>query len=316
MLEVSVVIPVFNEAGNLPLLYQRLSKTLESMALDYELLFVNDGSRDESLALILELAQNDPCVKYLDFSRNFGHQIAVSAGLDAARGKAVVIIDADLQDPPELIAELYAKYQEGFEVVYARRRRRKGESWLKKTTARWFYRLLARITSLDIPLDTGDFRIIDQKVVQVLRQMPEQHKFLRGQIAWVGFRQSFVEYDRDSRHAGRSGYSWSRMVRFALDGITAFSDFPLRLATVSGFVVSGIAFLLMVYALLSRFVWQDYVPGWASTILSILFIGGIQLVAIGIIGEYINRISTNVRKRPLYVIKSTNLEAERTEGAD
>jgi dolichol-phosphate mannosyltransferase len=232
----------------------------------------------------------------------------VTAGIDAAKGDAMVIIDADLQDPPELILEMFEKYKEGFEVVYAKRRKRKGETIFKKLTARLFYRTLAKITTLDIPLDTGDFRLIDRKVADVLKKMPEQNKYIRGQIAWIGFRQTYVEYDRDSRHAGETGYTLRKMLKFALDGITGFSDFPLRLATIAGFVVSGIAFLLMIYALISRFIWQDYEPGWTSLILSVLFIGGIQLITIGIIGEYINRISTNVRNRPLYVVRETNVE--------
>jgi dolichol-phosphate mannosyltransferase len=304
----SIIIPIYNEEGNIPVLYERLSKVMKDLGESYELVFINDGSRDNSLALVMELAQKDEAVKYLDFSRNFGHQIGVTAGIDAAKGDAMVIIDADLQDPPELILEMFEKYKEGFEVVYAKRRKRKGETIFKKLTARLFYRTLAKITTLDIPLDTGDFRLIDRKVADVLKKMPEQNKYIRGQIAWIGFRQTYVEYDRDSRHAGETGYTLRKMLKFALDGITGFSDFPLRLATIAGFVVSGIAFLLMIYALISRFIWQDYEPGWTSLILSVLFIGGIQLITIGIIGEYINRISTNVRNRPLYVVRETNVE--------
>jgi dolichol-phosphate mannosyltransferase len=309
MLDLSVIIPIYNEEGNIKLLHERLTSVMEQMDIEtWEFVFVNDGSRDASMALLLELAAMDERVKYIDFSRNFGHQIAVSAGLDVTRAESVVIIDADLQDPPELIIEMHQKRKEGFEVVYAKRRKRQGESFFKKVTAKLFYRILARITSLDIPLDTGDFRLMDHKIVEIMRQMPEQNKFLRGQISWIGFNQTYVEYDRASRHAGSSGYPISKMLRFALDGITAFSDLPLRLATISGFVVSGIAFLMMIYALLARLVWQDYEPGWASTILAILFIGGIQLLSIGIIGEYVNRIAANVRNRPLYVVRDTNVE--------
>ncbi len=306
----SIIIPIYNEEGNIPVLYERLTQVMHKLGESYELLFVNDGSRDNSLALVMELAQKDAQVKYLDFSRNFGHQIAVTAGIDAARGDALVIIDADLQDPPELIQEMFVKYKEGFEVVYAKRRQRKGETFFKKVTAKMFYRTLARITTLDIPLDTGDFRLIDRKVAEVLKKMPEQNKYIRGQIAWIGFRQTFVEYDRDSRHTGETGYTLRKMIRFALDGITGFSNLPLRLATIAGFTVSGIAFLMMIYALVSRLIWKDFEPGWTSLILSVLFIGGIQLITIGIIGEYINRISTNVRNRPLYVIRETNVDEE------
>lgn len=306
----SIIIPIYNEEGNIPVLYERMTKVMTDLGESYELLFINDGSKDNSLALVMELAQKDEQVKYLDFSRNFGHQIAVTAGIDAAKGDAMVVIDADLQDPPELIREMFEKYKEGFEVVYAKRKKRQGETIFKKFTAKMFYRTLARITTLDIPLDAGDFRLIDRKVADVLKKMPEQNKYIRGQIAWIGFRQTYVEYDRDSRHTGETGYTLKKMIQFALDGITGFSNLPLRLATIAGFTVSGIAFLMMIYALISRFVWKDYEPGWTSLILSVLFIGGIQLITIGIIGEYINRISTNVRNRPLYVVRETNVEEE------
>jgi len=306
----SIIIPIYNEEGNIPVLYERMTKVMTDLGESYELVFINDGSKDNSLALVMELAQKDEQVKYLDFSRNFGHQIAVTAGIDAAKGDALVIIDADLQDPPELIQEMFGKYKEGFEVVYAKRRKRKGETIFKKFTAKMFYRTLSRITTLDIPLDTGDFRLIDRKVADVLKKMPEQNKYIRGQIAWIGFKQTYVEYDRESRHTGETGYTLKKMIQFALDGITGFSNLPLRLATIAGFTVSGIAFLMMIYALISRFVWKDFEPGWTSLILSVLFIGGIQLITIGIIGEYINRISTNVRNRPLYVVRETNVDEE------
>ena len=306
-MELSVIIPIFNEAGNIPLLYERLTKAVTGLVPNYEFIFVNDGSRDESIALVRELAGKDPYVRYIDLSRNFGHQVAVTAGLEFCQGKAAVIIDADLQDPPELIPDLYARMKEGFEVVYARRKERKGEGFLKKITARIFYRLLSRITQIDIPLDTGDFRIIDRKVINALKAMPEQHRFLRGQISWVGFRQTFLDYDRDERFAGKTGYTWGKMVRLAIDGITSFSDFPLKFATYAGFFVSGIAFLLIIYALYSRFILQDYEKGWASEIISILFIGGIQLIGIGVIGEYIARISSNTRQRPLFIVNETNI---------
>jgi dolichol-phosphate mannosyltransferase len=259
------------------------------------------------MQLIRDLSKNDDAVRFINFSRNFGHQIAVTAGLDASKGEQVVIIDADLQDPPELIAQMRAKMKEGYEVVYARRNKRKGESFLKRWTAKMFYRLLAKITSIEIPLDTGDFRIMDRKIVDVLKQMPEQQKFLRGQISWAGFRQTYITYDRDQRNAGATGYTYKKMMRFALDGITSFSNWPLKVATISGFVVSGITFLIALYALYSRFVTKDYVPGWTSLILAVLFIGGVQLITIGIIGEYISRLSANVRNRPLYVVNDTNV---------
>jgi dolichol-phosphate mannosyltransferase len=196
---------------------------------------------------------------------------------------------------------------DGFEVVYAKRKARKGESWLKKFTARMFYRILKAITSVNIPVDTGDFRIMDRKIVDVLKQMPEQQKFLRGQISWIGFNQTFVEYERDERNAGETGYTYIKMIRFALDGITSFSNFPLKFASICGFVVSGVAFLVGLYALYARFISGHYVEGWTSIIISVLFLGGIQLISIGIIGEYISRLSSNVRNRPLYIVDDTNL---------
>jgi len=301
--KISVIVPVYNEEANLPLLRERLSGVLAGLAgEDWEILFVNDGSRDGSMGLLRQFAREDARLRYVNFSRNFGHQIAVWAGLDRARGQAIAIIDADLQDPPEVIGDLYAKMQEGFEVVYARRRRREGESAMKLVTARAFYRILASITSVEIPVDTGDFRIVDRKVVEVLRKMGEHNKFIRGQIAWIGFRQTYVEYDRQSRHGGTTGYTYSKMLRFALDGITSFSDFPLKLASFIGFFVAGIAFIIGLYALYSRFVLNDYVPGWASLMLTVLFLGGVQLFSLGIIGEYLSRISTDVKNRPLYVV--------------
>ncbi len=301
----SVVIPVFNEEDNIQVLFERLENSLQSTQVDStELLFVDDGSSDSTLEKIKQIPSTEKVVvRFIELSRNFGHQVAVTAGLDNCKGDRVVIIDADLQDPPELIPEMLVKMNEGYDVVYARRKNRKGESWLKRATAKWFYRILSGITSVEIPLDTGDFRIITKRVVEVLKQMPEREKFLRGQIAWIGFKQTYIEYDRDQRNAGDTGYTWSKMIGFALDGITSFSNFPLKVATISGFIMSFISFLLMLYALYSRFVLKVYEPGWTSLMLSVLFIGGIQLVAIGIIGEYIGRIAGNVKQRPLYVVK-------------
>ncbi|MBC6608390.1 glycosyltransferase family 2 protein [Hymenobacter sp. BT188] len=309
-MDLSIIVPIYNEESNIEALYKRLRSVIDPMALQYEFIFINDGSRDCSLSLIHDLTASDLRVRYIDFSRNFGHQIAVTAGLDLAAGAAVVIIDADLQDPPELIPKLYQKLQEGYEVVYAKRRSRKGESAAKKFTARLFYRVLASITHISIPVDTGDFRIISRKVVNALKQMPEQNKFIRGQISWIGYRQTYLEYDRAERAGGATGYTYRKMIRLALDGITGFSDAPLKAATIGGFIVSGVAFLVMVYTLYARFITKDYEPGWSSLMVSILFMGGIQLIAIGIIGEYIARLSANVRQRPLYIISDTNIPLE------
>ncbi|WP_243651229.1 glycosyltransferase family 2 protein [Hymenobacter gummosus] len=305
--DLSIIIPIYNEEANIPTLYQRLRSVIDPMGVSCEYIFINDGSRDNSLGLILDLAAAQSDVRYINFSRNFGHQIAVTAGLDLSRGQAVAIIDADLQDPPELIPQLYAKMQQGYEVVYAKRRRREGESAMKLFTAKLFYRILARITNVSIPVDTGDFRIISRKVVQALKQMPEQNKFLRGQISWIGYRQTYVEYDRAQRAGGETGYTYRKMLRLALDGITAFSDVPLKAATLMGFGATGIAFLVLIYTLFQRFFTTNSEPGWASLMVSILFLGGVQLIAVGIIGEYLARLSANVRQRPLYIISDTNI---------
>lgn len=304
---ISIVIPIYNEQDGIPELYNRLRVSVEKISSDYEMIFVNDGSKDNSLAELIRLSQQDSRVFYIQFSRNFGHQIAVTAGLDQCKGQAVVIIDGDLQDPPELIVDLYNKHKEGFDVVYAARTKRKGEGLFKKITAKLFYRIMKRITSIDIPLDTGDFRLMDQKVVAYLKQMPEQNKFLRGQIAWLGFRQTQVLFERDERKHGKSGYPLSKMLRFALDGITGFSDKPLEMVSRLGFFVSLVSFIIILYALYSHYLLNQTITGWTSLIISSMFIGGIQLISIGIIGEYISRINKNVMNRPIYIIEHTNL---------
>ncbi len=315
-IEISVIVPIYNEEQIIPELYKRLQETLVKISAYYEIIFVNDGSKDNSLGELFKLSEIDKRVYYINFSRNFGHQIAVTAGLDACNGKAVAIIDGDLQDPPELIADLYSKHKEGYEVVYARRSERKGESLFKKLTAKIFYRVLQKVTSVDIPLDTGDFRLIDRKVVTYLKQMPEQNKFLRGQIAWLGFRQTQVLFSRDKRKYGKTGYSLGKMLHFALDGITGFSDKPLQLVTRSGFFISFISFIIILYAIYSHYILDRTISGWTSLIISSMFIGGVQLLSIGIIGEYISRINKNVLNRPLYIIDNTNLEESDEHGKD
>ncbi len=308
-IEVSVVVPIYNEEPVIPELYRRLKKALNSISEEHELIFVNDGSKDNSLYELIRLAQTDSKVYYINFSRNFGHQKAVMAGLDHSRGNCVVIIDGDLQDPPELIPKLYKTHKEGYEVVYARRKTRKGESWFKKMTAKLFYRLLQKLTSVNIPVDTGDFRLIDRKVVDYLKMMPEQNKFLRGQIAWLGFNQTEVKFTRDERKFGKTGYSFGKMMSFALDGITGFSNVPLSMVTKMGFFISIASFLVILYAVFAHFALQQTVTGWTSLIISSMFIGGIQLVSVGVIGEYIGRINKNVQNRPLYIIANSNLKS-------
>lgn len=302
----SVIIPVYNEEMNIVKLYNRLCQALNGAGIDWEVVYVNDGSRDRSLAILKGLAESDPHVRFLDFSRNFGHQLAITAGIDHARGEWIVIMDGDGQDPPELLPELLAKAREGFEVVYAKRRKRDGENFMKKFTARLFYRLLARITNIEIPVDTGDFRIIHRKIQRILKQMPEQHKYIRGQISWIGFNQTYLEYDRAERMGGETKFTYKKMMRFALDGISSFSTWPLKVATISGFIVSAFAFIMIIYSLYQKF-FGTTEPGWTSLHISVLFIGGIQLIGIGILGEYLGRVSENVKNRPHYIIRESNL---------
>jgi glycosyltransferase involved in cell wall biosynthesis len=311
-MELSVVIPVFNEAENIAAIYARLLKVMKSIFKedsslnDFEFIFINDGSTDNSFEIIKTLAAQNQSIGYINFSRNFGHQVAVSAGLDYASGKAIVIIDSDLQDPPELIVDLYNKWKTGYEVVYAQRIARQGEGWFKLVTAKIFYKIIGKITSISIPVDTGDFRLIDKKIVGVLRNMPEKDKFLRGQIAWAGFRQIGVPYERDPRHGGETGYTFRKMLGLALDGITAFSNFPLKIATMTGFLSFLFSIGILIYALYSRYVGET-VQGWTSLIIIVALIGGIQLLCIGLIGEYIIRLITNIRNRPLYIVESSNI---------
>lgn len=307
-MEISAIVPSYNEEKNVPLIYKRLTDTLSQISDKYEIIFVNDCSKDSTLSVIKQISEKDSHVKYISFSRNFGHQIAVSAGLDMCKGKAVVIIDGDLQDPPELILEMYKKYQEGYKVVYAKRKTREGETWFKKATAKLFYRFLAAMTSIEIPVDVGDFRLIDKVIVKHLRNMPEKSKYIRGQISWIGYKQTFVEYDRDARLYGKTNYPLKKMLRLAFDGITAFSDKPLKMASAIGIISAILSLLAIVYALISHFIFDSAVSGWTSLIISVLFIGGVQLITIGIIGEYIARINNDVRNRPLYIIEEENIE--------
>jgi len=306
-IDLSVIIPIYNEEMNLVPMNNRIIAALLPLQLHYEIIYVNDGSKDNSLPIIMGLSEENASVKYIDFSRNFGHQIAISAGLEHAVGERIVIMDGDGQDPPELIPALLTKSKEGFEVVYAKRKKRKGESFLKKLTAKLFYRFLANITQIEIPLDTGDFRLIHRKVQKVLLNMPEQHKYLRGQIAWIGFNSTFVEYDREERMGGNTKFTYGKMMRFATDGISGFSNWPLKVATMLGFAVSGIAFMLIVYSLYQKFFGFTEV-GWTSLHISVLFLGGVQLLGIGILGEYLGRVSENVKNRPTYIVKNSNIE--------
>ncbi len=298
----SIVIPIFNEEKNIMEMYRRLHKVCKTLDASTEIIFVNDGSKDNSADEVLQIRKNDQQVKLINFSRNFGHQIAVSAGLDFASGDSVVIIDADLQDPPEVIPNLVAQWKAGYEVVYAVRKKREGDSAFKKFTAWAFYRLLNSITGIAIPVDTGDFRLIDKKVVVSIRSLSERHRFLRGLVSWVGFKQIGVEYEREARFAGSTKYPLKKMLRFAFDAITSFSHVPLQMATFWGFIVSFIAFAASVFFLYLRFFTNNFEPGFTSIILAILFLGGIQLITLGTIGEYLGRIYDEIKARPLYLI--------------
>lgn len=299
----SIVAPIYNEIENLPELYRRVREVMTSSSETWELVLVDDGSTDGSTYKIRELADSDKRVRPVIFARNFGHQIAVTAGLDYARGDAIVIIDADLQDPPEVILELAAKWREGYEVVYAVRAEREGESWLKKFTAALFYRIIFRITDVKIPLDTGDFRLLDRKVVNVMGKMRERHRFLRGMAAWVGFKQIGVTYKRAARHAGETKYPFKKMLRLALNAVTSFSYFPLQVATYIGFVAAGIAILAIPVVIYMRMTGSQAFFGQATTLISVLFLGGVQLISLGILGEYIGRLYDEAKGRPLYIVR-------------
>jgi glycosyltransferase involved in cell wall biosynthesis len=299
----SVVAPCFNEEGVLHELYRRISQVLDGSGETWELVLVNDGSRDRTPEIMRELHAQDDRVKVVDFARNFGHQIAVTAGMDYARGDAVVLIDADLQDPPELILEMLAKWREGYEVVYAIRAERKGETWFKEFTAKMFYRIIYKITDIDIPMDTGDFRLMDRKVVNALKTMHEKHRFMRGMSVWVGFRQTGVKYVRAERYAGETKYPLKKMLKFAMDGITSFSYFPLQLATYIGFIAALLAVLGILITIILRLSGSHAFLGQATTLVSVLFLGGVQLICLGILGEYLGRIYDEVKGRPLYIVR-------------
>jgi dolichol-phosphate mannosyltransferase len=311
---ISVVVPLYNEEGNVPELVRRISVVLDRFVApgdDYEIVAVNDGSRDETLAKLRDAQrESQPRLVVVDLSRNFGHQIAATAGLETARGDAIILMDGDLQDPPELIEAFLAKWREGYDVVYATRRRRKGESFFKLFTAQVFYRTIRRLTNVSIPVDTGDFRLMSRRVVEALGETRERHRFLRGLVSWVGFKQIGVEYDREARFSGTTKYPFSKMLRFALDGITSFSEIPLRFATYLGFFVSIFAFIYSVVVLILKIIGLNE-PGYTSTMVAILFLGGVQLIGMGILGEYVGRIYDQVKGRPLYLLSSVERSEDR-----
>jgi glycosyltransferase involved in cell wall biosynthesis len=307
------VIPVFNEEEVIPELHRRMVEMLDHLerggaaatgeAFSTEVVFVDDGSKDKSLALLSALAKEERRYCIVSLSRNFGHQGAITAGLDYARGKSVVVMDADLQDPPEVILEMVAKWREGYDVVYGRRRKREGETPFKLLTAKIFYRIFALLIPIEVPLDTGDFRLMSRRVVIALRAMRETHRFVRGMVAWIGFKQTAVHYDRQGRFAGETKYPLRKMVRFAIDGITSFSVLPLRFSTYLGMLISVLSVIVALWATVAHFVFQATVPGWTATVVLVALLAAVQLLMIGILGEYVGRIYEQVKMRPLYVVR-------------
>ncbi len=301
----SVVSPVFNEAAGLVEFYERCTKALETVdpAIHHELIFVDDGSTDDSLHVLHELQRQDERIKIISLSRNFGHQLAITSGMDHAFGDAVVVIDSDLQDPPEVIADMVEQWRAGFQVVYGVRSSRAGESGFKLVTAKAFYRLMNRLSETELPADTGDFRLLDQRVVAELRGIREENRYIRGLVSWIGFRQTAVHYERDARFAGESKFTVGRMVRFAADGVTSFSEKPLRFAVQIGLLITALTLVLALWIVIGRLLSpEDSFPGFASLAVIVLFLGGVQLLSIGLLGEYIGRIYRESKRRPLYVV--------------
>jgi len=306
----SVVVPVFNETEVIPAFYERIRGVVNSLdPMSYELIFIDDGSKDDSYQTLVDLANRDPNVRVIKFSRNFGHQVAITAGIDASQGDAVVVIDSDLQDPPEVIKEFIRKWEEGYDVVYGVREKREGESKSKLITASLFYKFFKAIVKLDIPLDVGDFRLMSKRAVKHFRQLREKERFVRGLVSWLGFRQTGVQYVRDKRYAGMTKYPFVKMVKFALDGITSFSPIPLKLATWLGYFASLVAFLYLGSVFIQKALGYT-VQGWATIMVAMLFLGGVQLICLGIMGEYIGRIVSETKQRPMYIVESIYTSGE------
>ena len=308
---VTILVPVYNEQEVLPMLYDRLKKLMdENSKYDFEILFVNDGSKDNSLQIMQELRKEDKRVCYLNLSRNFGKETGMIAGLDYSKGDAVIIIDADLQDPPELIKEMLKYWEEGYDDVYAKRRSRKGETWLKKFTSTMYYKVLQAFTKIQIQKDTGDFRLLDRRCVEALKSMRESQRYTKGLFSWIGYNKKEILYDRDPRAAGTTKWNYKKLVDLSIDGITSFTTSPLRWSAIIGIIVSIIGFIYMIYIIIKTIVSGVDVPGYASTMVVILFLGGIQLIFLGVIGEYLGRAFYETKGRPLYFIERYNEEKE------
>lgn len=299
----SIVVPMYNEGSNIEVFYNRITSVLNTIGDTYEIVCVNDGSKDDTLLRLFKLHQQDSRVKVIDLSRNFGKEIAMTAGLDYATGDAVIPIDADLQDPPELIPKLIEKWEEGYDVVYATRIEREGETAMKKFTAHLFYRLIKKLTPIDIPADTGDFRLMSRQVVNELKRLREHHRFMKGLFSWVGFQQTSVPYHREPRHAGKSSFNYWKLWNFAVEGITSFTFLPLQLSSYLGFVVASLSIIYAIYLTVRTLMFGNPVPGYTSLMVAILFFGGVQLMSLGVIGEYIGRIYNETKRRPLYVTR-------------
>lgn len=308
-IDISILVPMYNEGSNISVFYNRMTSVLEDMKVNYEIICVNDGSRDSTLSELKEIASNDRRLKIIDLSRNFGKEIALTAGLDYCRGQAVIPIDADLQDPPELIPAMVEKWKEGYDVVYATRTKREGETKLKKVTAHLFYRTIRKMTKIDIPADTGDFRLMSRPVVDSITQLRENHRFMKGIFSWVGYKQTSISYMRDPRYSGKSSFNFWKLWNFAIEGITSFTFIPLQVATYFGFIVSILSFCYAIYRIIMTLINGNPVPGYPSLMVAILFFGGVQLMTLGIIGEYIGRIYNETKRRPLYFTREIiNLE--------
>ncbi|WHH58615.1 glycosyltransferase family 2 protein [Petroclostridium sp. X23] len=303
---ISIVIPLYNEEETLPITYSRLIRVLKDIKYDYEIMFVNDGSKDKSIKIIKELRQKDPCISYLDLSRNFGKEIAMAAGFDYVAGDAVIIMDADLQDPPEMIPEMIKYWEEGFDDVYAKRKNRNGETWLKKETSHYFYKILKKISRIEIQEDTGDFRLLSRRAVEAIREFREHHRYTKGFFSWIGFNKKEILFEREARIAGKSKWNYIKLTELAIEGITSFSSIPLRICTLAGFIAVAIGFIYVTYIIIKKLVFGDPVAGYASLVSLFLFFGSIQLISLGIIGEYLGRIFDETKNRPLYFINEYN----------
>ena len=305
MCDYSIISPAYNEEKNIEELYCQLTKVMSKIEGEYEIIFVNDGSRDKSLEVLESLHNKDNRIKIIDFSRNFGHQIAITAGMDFVQGRAIIIMDADMQHPPEMIPEMIQKWKEGYDIVYTIRESTEDEGLFKKYSSGLFYKLLNKITNIEIAENAPDFRLLDRKVVDILKSMKERSRFIRGLISWVGFKQISIRFVAPKRFAGITKYSFGKMLKFSFDGITSFSAFPLKIASTFGFIVSFAGFLYAIYAVYEKLFTNSVIPGWASLLITVLILSGVQLITIGIIGEYIGRIYDESKQRPLYIVKST-----------